>query len=197
MRTCEGAPRHGRGHHRKVLLSEATRAERGERGQKFVNCCGGDDDDVFEEMTCLEIIDGKGDYFPGLAPLAYAYLDHIGCDGDTLARLSTYIELVRKKASGEAVTGASWIRKFIMEHPDYQKDSVVSPKIARDLAVAAHDVGLGLRPAPELTGGQVIRPITRSGAWDTRLSADKIPTKEERRELLARYARGTLPGRPG
>ena len=74
--------------------------------QKFVNCCGGDDDDVFEEMTCLEIIDGKGDYFPGLAPLAYAYLDHIGCDGDTLARLSTYIELVRKKASGEAVTGA-------------------------------------------------------------------------------------------
>ena len=81
---------------------------------------GGDDDDVFEEMTCLEIIDGKGDYFPGLAPLAYAYLDHIGCDGDTLSRLSTYIELVRKKASGEAVTGASWIRKFIMEHPDYQ-----------------------------------------------------------------------------
>ena len=132
--------------------------------QKFVNCCGGDDDDVFEEMTCLEIIDGKGDYFPGLAPLAYAYLDHIGCDGDTLARLSTYIELVRKKASGEAVTGASWIRKFIMEHPEYQQDSIVSPKIARDLAVAAHEVGLGLRAAPELTGGQVIRPITRSGA---------------------------------
>ena len=157
--------------------------------QKFVNCCGGDDDDVFEEMTCLEIIDGKGDYFPGLAPLAYAYLDHIGCDGDTLSRLSTYIELVRKKASGEAVTGASWIRKFVTTHPDYQKDSVVSSKIARDLAVAAHDVGLGLRPAPELTGGQVIRPITRSGAWDTRLSADKIPTKEERRELLARYAK--------
>ena len=46
-----------------------------------------------------------------------------------------------------------------------------------------------MRPAPELTGGQVIKPITRSGAWDTRLSADKIPTKEERRELLARYAR--------
>jgi len=157
--------------------------------QKFVNCCGGDDDDVFEEMTCLEIIDGKGDYFPGLAPLAYAYLDHIGCDGDTLSRLSTYIELVRKKASGEAVTGASWIRTFITEHPEYQQDSVVSPKIARDLAVAAHDVGLGLRPAPELTGGQVIKPITRSGAWDTRLSADKIPTKEERRELLARYAK--------
>merc|ERR1712167_161959 len=75
-----------------------------------------------------------------------------------------------KKASGEAVTGASWIRKFVTTHPDYQKDSIVSPKIARDLAVAAHEVGLGLRAAPELTGGQVIRPITRSGAWDTRLS---------------------------
>ena len=46
-----------------------------------------------------------------------------------------------------------------------------------------------MKPAPELTGGEAIRPITTSGAWDTRLSADKIPTKEERRALLARYAR--------
>jgi len=157
--------------------------------QKFKNCCGGEDDDVFEEMTCREIIDGKGDYFPGLAPLAYAYLDHVGCDGEELRKLSSYIELVRKKASGEAVTGASWIRSFVTSHPDYNQDSIVSARISRDLAVAAHEVGLGLKPAPELTGGEAIRPITTSGAWDTRLSADKIPTKEERRALLARYAR--------
>ena len=135
-------------------------------------------------MTCLEIIDGKGDYFPGLAPLAYAYLDHIGCDGDTLSRLSTYIELVRKKASGEAVTGASWIRKFIMEHPEYQQDSVVSPKIARDLAVA-HDVAWGDRP--ELTGSG--HPALRAGAWDA-ISADKPKGRWE-------GSAGTAPGAPG
>ena len=104
---------------------------------KFNNCCGGEDDDVFEEMTCAEIIDGKGDYFPGLAPLAYAYLDHIGCDQGTFARISDYIELVRKKARGEAWTGAKWIREFVTNHPDYNRDSVISPKVARDLAAAA------------------------------------------------------------
>ena len=31
-----------------------------EAPSKFDNCCGGSDDDVFEEMTCQEIIDGKG-----------------------------------------------------------------------------------------------------------------------------------------
>mmetsp|Transcript_29566 Transcript_29566/g.91412 ORF Transcript_29566/g.91412 Transcript_29566/m.91412 type:complete len:721 (+) Transcript_29566:50-2212(+) len=160
-----------------------------EAPSKFDNCCGGSDDDVFEEMTCQEIIDGKGDYFPGLAPLAYAYLDHIGCDPDTFKRVSAYIELVRKKASGEALTGAAWIRNFVTAHPDYKKDSVVSAKVARDLAVAAHEVGIGERPAPELTGGVAVRPVSPDGAWDVRLKPDKIPTADERRELLARYAR--------
>lgn len=27
---------------------------------------------------------GKGDYYPGLVPLVYAYLGHIGCDADTM-----------------------------------------------------------------------------------------------------------------
>ena len=27
-----------------------------------------------------EIFNGKGDYFPGLVPLCYAYLDHMNCD---------------------------------------------------------------------------------------------------------------------
>ncbi|CAM9434866.1 unnamed protein product, partial [Choristocarpus tenellus] len=37
-----------------------------------------------EEMTILEIMLGKGDYYPGLVPLVYAYLGHIGCDEDTM-----------------------------------------------------------------------------------------------------------------
>ena len=163
---------------------------------KFNNCCGGEDDDVFEEMTCAEIIDGKGDYFPGLAPLAYAYLDHIGCDQGTFARISDYIELVRKKARGEAWTGAKWIREFVTNHPDYNRDSVISPKVARDLAVAAHEVGVGARDAKALTGGVAIKPVSADGAWDTRLSPDKIPTADERKKLLLKYAkRGPFEGK--
>ena len=37
-------------------------------------------DDTVEEMTMDEIFNGKGDYFPGLVPLCYAYLDHMNCD---------------------------------------------------------------------------------------------------------------------
>ena len=163
---------------------------------KFNNCCGGEDDDVFEEMTCAEIIDGKGDYFPGLAPLAYAYLDHIGCDQGTFARISDYIELVRKKARGEAWTGAKWIREFVTNHPDYNRDSVISPKVARDLAIAAHEVGVGARDAKALTGGVAIKPVSADGAWDTRLSPDKIPTADERKKLLLKYAkRGPFEGK--
>ena len=156
---------------------------------KFTNCCGGEDDDVYEEMTCAEIIDGKGDYFPGLAPLAYAYLDHIGCDPATLQRVGQYIELVRAKARGDAKTGAAWIRDFVTSHPDYNHDSLLTPKIARDLSVAAHDVGIGARSARDLTGGVDIRPVSSDGAWDVRLKPDKIPTAEERRELLLKYAK--------
>ncbi|KAH8097548.1 glutamate-cysteine ligase [Aureococcus anophagefferens] len=163
---------------------------------KFNNCCGGEDDDVFEEMTCAEIIDGKGDYFPGLAPLAYAYLDHIGCDQGTFARISDYIELVRKKARGEAWTGAKWIREFVTNHPEYARDSVISPKVARDLAVAAHEVGVGARDAKALTGGVAIKPVSADGAWDTRLSPDKIPTADERKKLVLKYAkRGPFEGK--
>lgn len=37
-----------------------------------------------EEMTIEEIMLGKGDYYPGLVPLVYAYLGYIGCDADTM-----------------------------------------------------------------------------------------------------------------
>lgn len=37
-----------------------------------------------EEMSISEIMLGKGNYYPGLIPLVYAYLGHIGCDSDTM-----------------------------------------------------------------------------------------------------------------
>lgn len=43
-------------------------------GSSEGSCCDGSE---FEEMTAAEILLGKGDYYPGLLPLVYAYLDHI------------------------------------------------------------------------------------------------------------------------
>ena len=49
-------------------------AEGSSEGSSRSSCCDGSE---FEEMTAAEILLGKGDYYPGLLPLVYAYLDHI------------------------------------------------------------------------------------------------------------------------
>jgi glutamate--cysteine ligase catalytic subunit len=50
------------------------------------------------------------------------------------------------------MTPASWIRRFVREHPAYAEDSAVSPAIAHDLLVAINEIGTGARPCPELLG---------------------------------------------
>ena len=91
---------------------------------------GSDEENSYEEMTMAEIMTGKGDYFPGLIPLVYAYLDYINCDAITLGRLQQYLNYIEKRAIGELVTPATWMRTFIRTHKAYKGDSVVSDEIA-------------------------------------------------------------------
>lgn len=90
---------------------------------------GSDEENAYEEMTMAEIMRGKGDYFPGLLPLVRAYLDHINCDTVTLKRISTYLDFIERRATGELVTPAVWMRNFIRNHPDYKGDSYISDSI--------------------------------------------------------------------
>merc|ERR1712008_263760 len=98
-----------------------------------------------EEMTMKEIINGKGNYFPGLVPICFAYLKHIGCDTHSFTKMSAYLRLVQRRASGELLTPAAWMRRFVRGHPDYARDSVVSPSIAYALVRACDDIGRGAR----------------------------------------------------
>jgi glutamate--cysteine ligase catalytic subunit len=41
---------------------------------------------------------------------------------------------------GTLLTPATWIRKFVQSHPDYQKDSVVSQLINYDLLLAVDEM---------------------------------------------------------
>ena len=147
---------------------------------------GSEEENSFEEMTMAEIMGGKGDYFPGLIPLIFAYLDYIHCDKATLARLTTYLEFIEKRASGELVTPATWMRNFVQSHPDYKKDSVVSDEIAYDLMIACKEIGEGKRHVPEMLGNVHIDPITPDGAYDVKLGSDRAHN-EQVLELLRRY----------
>ena len=129
---------------------------------------------------------GKGDHFPGLVPLVFAYLDYINCDSLTRERLTTYLEFIEKRASGELVTPATWMRNFVRNHPAYKGDSVVSDEIAYDLMLACRDIGEGKLHVPELLGNVKIAPISPDGAYDTKLDSTRAQN-DRVMELLRRY----------
>ncbi|KAK3309020.1 glutamate-cysteine ligase-domain-containing protein [Chaetomium strumarium] len=79
--------------------------------------------------------------FPGLIPLVESYLDSVNVDVATRCQLATYLDLIRKRASGELWTAAKWIRHFVGSHPEYKRDSVVGEAITRDLVAAVVRIG--------------------------------------------------------
>jgi glutamate--cysteine ligase catalytic subunit len=135
---------------------------------------GSDEENSYELMTMAEIMTGKGNYYPGLIPLVFAYLDHIQCDEFTFNRVSQYLELIEKRAKGELVTPATWMRNFVRSHPAYKGDSVVSDEIAYDLMVACKEIGEGRRHEPSLLGDLRFTPITTTGAYDVKLDAKRV-----------------------
>ena len=121
--------------------------------------------ELFEEMTMDEIFNGKDTYYPGLVPLVYAYLDYVRCDTTTFKRLDEYLQFIVKRARGELVTPATWMRSFVTGHPRYQRDSVVTPEIAHDLLVACDEIGTGVRPCPEVLGDATIKHVRGEDAY--------------------------------
>lgn len=50
------------------------------------------------------------------------------------------------------MTGAAYFRQFVMNHPDYKHDSVVSSSITYDIVKRADQIAKGEIKAPELLG---------------------------------------------
>lgn len=101
-------------------------------------------EDEYTLMTVEEIINGSQSDehdFPGLIPIVESYLDSVNVDIQTRCDLSTYLDLIRMRASGELWTAAKWIRRFVAQHPAYNHDSVVSDEINKDLISAVIKIG--------------------------------------------------------
>lgn len=112
----------------------------------------GEVDDGFEVMSIDTIINGKPGGFRGLVPLVELYLNSMNCDIETRSVIARYLMHIRKKAAGERVTTATWMRSFITTHPDYKHDSVVSEKINYDLIRFIDRLAKGEVMCPELLG---------------------------------------------
>ena len=106
---------------------------------------GGEDETI--QLSIHQIINGC-ENFPGLLPLVENYLDTVCVDDDTRKSLQPYFELISKRASGELLTSASYIRKFVTTHPNYKRDSIVDQTINYDLITHLHSISTGkLRPS--------------------------------------------------
>ena len=119
-------------------------------------------EDEYELMSIDEIINGQqtDTSFPGLIPLVESYLDSSNVDVETRCALACYLGLIRKRASGALWTGARWIRHFIGEHQDYQRDSVVTEKMCYDLVKATENITTG-----EGFGDGLGREMLGNWAW--------------------------------
>ncbi|CAN6618110.1 glutamate--cysteine ligase [Trichomonascus vanleenenianus] len=96
----------------------------------------------YHELYVNEIFNGC-EHFTGLVPLVRTYLRSMNVDMDVLCRLERYISLVSKRASGELITAATWIRRFIRSHPAYKFDSKIPMEVNYDLMKAIQKVTEG------------------------------------------------------
>ncbi|KAI9802689.1 MAG: Zn finger-containing GTPase- Activating Protein for ARF [Sarcosagium campestre] len=109
-------------------------------------------EDEYERMSIGDIINGQDceGGFPGLVPLVESYLNSVNVDVEARCELAQYLNLIKRRASGELWTGAKWIRNFVRTHPEYAGDSVVTEGINYDLFKAVHSITQSEGMADEL-----------------------------------------------
>ena len=121
------------------------------------------------QLLINEIINGTNNFL-GLVPLVRQYLgEREDIDADTRHTIEQYLLLVSKRAAGTKsltknfirliffrffkgtlLTNASWIRDFVLSHPLYKHDSIVSEEIQYDLVMKMQQIENGLEECPSI-----------------------------------------------
>ncbi|XP_045150761.1 glutamate--cysteine ligase catalytic subunit isoform X3 [Echinops telfairi] len=118
-----------------------------------------------EEYTLMSIdtiINGKEGVFPGLIPILNSYLENMEVDVDTRCSILNYLKLIKKRASGELMTVARWMREFVANHPDYKQDSLITDEMNYSLMMKCNQIATELCECPELLGSS-FRKVKYSG----------------------------------
>ncbi|MGH0182767.1 UNVERIFIED_CONTAM: hypothetical protein FKN15_010903 [Acipenser sinensis] len=115
------------------------------------------DNEEYALMSIDTLINGKEGVFHGLIPILNCYLENMEADVETRCTILNYFKLIKKRASGELMTMAQWMREFVANHPEYKQDSVITDKINYDLIVKCDQIANGAAQCPELLGDPVNR----------------------------------------
>uniref|UniRef100_A0A8D3DAP5 Glutamate--cysteine ligase n=1 Tax=Scophthalmus maximus TaxID=52904 RepID=A0A8D3DAP5_SCOMX len=110
--------------------------------------------DIFKacQMDAADTLEGV---FQGLIPILNCYLENMEVDVDTRCTILNYLKLIKKRASGELMTMAKWMREFVAKHPHYKQDSIITDKINYDLFRKCDRIAKGEEQCPELIGNPV------------------------------------------
>mmetsp|Transcript_130605 Transcript_130605/g.194544 ORF Transcript_130605/g.194544 Transcript_130605/m.194544 type:complete len:734 (-) Transcript_130605:56-2257(-) len=105
------------------------------------------------ELSMDQIINGDAAAnVVGLVDLVRAHLRSQECAPEARARLEMYLDFVAARASGEIPTAAAWLREFVVTHPGYKQDSVVSEAVCYDLIKEVAAMGAMQGRVAELLG---------------------------------------------
>jgi len=120
--------------------------------------------DECERMSANELFNGSKSGFRGLLHLVRLFASEKYTLSEVeQSTLDRYLTLLSRRASGELMTVAAWARAFVLSHPLYGRDSVVSPAIAHDLLGAVYDISVGKRHEPSLYG-DLVSPVHQNGS---------------------------------
>eukprot|EP01083_Nonionella_stella_P067605 178927_1 len=156
--------------------------------------CYGDDE--YSAYSMDEIINGR-DNGPGLIKIVSSYLDVIECDEETRKVVDSYLDLISQRASGELLTTAQWLRTFVSLHPKYQKDSVITHEICKDILDSANQICKGDLMAPQLLGEfSGLRSLQSTSTSEDVPLYTRILDLFEDEECVKRYLGNYLAGNP-
>ena len=140
------------------------------------------DDDSYAEMSIRDIFLGSPEALnevengsktqsqPGLLNLVRTYLDMIECDALTRSIVDAYLDLISARCTGELMTAAAWLRKFVSMHPAYAHNSLLNQEIVFDMVESCNQIVKGTLDVPQLLG--------------THNNLEKIPAKRADGEAI-------------
>lgn len=149
------------------------------------------------EMTIDEIVNGcnGSTQFPGLVPLIRQFLDGADVDVDTRCTINQYLSFIQKRASGEILTTARWMRDFVTSHDAYKKDSYVCDEIIYDLLKKMDGISRRDQHCEKLLGcykskteRQIPKAVIRAEEELTKWVNKRQEQKKQAEEMAARLA---------
>jgi glutamate--cysteine ligase catalytic subunit len=102
------------------------------------------------QLSMAEIINGSERGFQGFIPIVHSYLDIIQCDRESRKVVNTYLDIIGRRAKGELLTPAQFLRAFVANHPAYRKDSRISHDICADIVELIDAINKGTVVAKQL-----------------------------------------------